>query len=102
MKGTIYRASISVLITLYAFRVINFDLFVKLFCSVYLLIVLIVLIYLSTTGQLYLNFKQTEVSNRLHRQVVNYVIFVHTGIVVNRIALDQYKGKRPANSRHNS
>lgn len=86
MKETVYRASVSVLIALYAFRVIDFDLFVKLFCSVYLLIVVLVIIYLTTTGQLYLNFKLSEVTKRLRRQIFNYVSFVYTGIVINGIA----------------
>jgi O-antigen/teichoic acid export membrane protein len=86
MKETAYRICVSVLIALYAFQVIDFDLFVKLFCSVYLLIVIAVIIYLVSSGQLYLNFRFSTVTKRLRRQIFNYVSFVYSGIVINGIA----------------
>ena len=86
MKETGYRICVSVLIALYAFQVIDFNLFVKLFCSVYLLIVIAVIVYLLGSGQLYLNFRFSEVTKRLRKQMFTYVSFVYSGIVINGIA----------------
>lgn len=86
MKETMYRLTVSVLIVLYAFKLISFDTFVILFCSVYMLLVVIVVVYLVASGQLYLNFRISTVTKRLRKQIFTYVAFVYSGIVINGIA----------------
>lgn len=86
MKETVYRACVSVLIALYAFKIISFDIFVKLFCSVYLLIVLLMIGYLIFTKQLFLSFRFSIVTKRLRRPIATYTLFVYAGIAINGIA----------------
>lgn len=86
MKETAYRAFVSVLIALYAFGVISFNYFVILFCCIYLLIVLIMVLYLLFTGQLYLSLQFSSVTRRIRKQVTTYVGFVYTSIAVTSIA----------------
>lgn len=86
MKETMYRLCVSGLIVLYAFKLISFDTFVMLFCCVYLLVVVMVVIYLLATRQLYLNFRISTVTKRLRKQIFTYVAFVYGGIVINGIA----------------
>lgn len=86
MKETVYRSCVSVLIILYAFQVIGFALFVKLFCSIYLLIVVILIAYLMLTKQLHLTFRISGVTRRLKKQIRVYVAFVYSGIAINGIA----------------
>lgn len=86
MKETVYRSCVSVLIILYAFQVISFATFVKLFCSIYLLIVALLVGYLVLSKQLYLTFRFSPVTRRLKKQIRVYVAFVYSGIAINGIA----------------
>ncbi len=65
---------------------ISFDLFVKLFCVIYLLLVLAMIAYLLISKQLYLSFRLSVVGKRLKRQIRTYVLFVYSGIAINGIA----------------
>ncbi|NII29559.1 lipopolysaccharide biosynthesis protein [Pseudoflavitalea sp. X16] len=86
MRETGYRLCVLVLIGLYAFGVIDFSLFVKLFCCIYLLVVLILVSYLIWIRRLYVPTTFSKVTRRIRKSVWQYVAFVYTGLTINGIA----------------
>jgi O-antigen/teichoic acid export membrane protein len=86
MKETVYRICVTILIGLYAFQVISFSTFVILFCCIYSLIVLIIVLYLFFTKQLYVSLSFSHVTRRFKKRMRTYVSFVYVGIVINNIA----------------
>lgn len=86
MRETGYRLCVLVLIGLYAFGVIDFSLFVKLFCCIYLLIVLIMVSYLIWIRRLYVPTTFSKVTKRIRKNVWQYVLYVYTSITISGIA----------------
>lgn len=86
MKETVYRTCVSILIVLFALGIIDYGSFVMLFCSIYLVIVIIILTYLRVTRQLFLSFSFSQVTRRLRKNVTTYVSYVYAGITINSIA----------------
>jgi O-antigen/teichoic acid export membrane protein len=86
MKETGYRLCVLVLIGLYAFQVIDFSLFVKLFCCIYLLVVLIIVSYLIWIRRLYVPTTFSKVTRRIKKSVWQYVLYVYTSLTINGIA----------------
>lgn len=86
MRETGYRLCVLALIGLYAFGVIDFSLFVKLFCSIYLLIVLVIAGYLFWIRRLYVPSTFSKVTKRIKKSVWQYVLYVYTSLTINGIA----------------
>ncbi|NML21825.1 hypothetical protein HHL16_13120 [Pseudoflavitalea sp. G-6-1-2] len=86
MKETFYRLCVTILIALYLFRVIDFGIFVVLFCCTYLLIVAILLVYLVKTKQFHFATSFSSVTKRFKKNIRVYVSYVYTGLAVNSIA----------------
>lgn len=86
MKETGYRIFIMLITGLYATRLISFDTFVILFCCIYLLVVLILVVYLIVSGQLYLPLRFSHVTRRLRKRIVLYVGFVYSSVIIHSLA----------------
>ncbi len=86
MKETAYRLAVLILIGLFFFKVITFGSFIILFCCIYILIVLAIVIYLALTKQLYLSLQFSPVTRRFKKNVRTYVSFIYISIVINNIA----------------
>lgn len=86
MKETGYRLCVLALIGLYAFEVISFSLFVKLFCCIYLLIVSIIVGYLIWIRRLYVPTSFSKVTKRIKKNVWQYVLYVYSSLTINGIA----------------
>ncbi|MDF2188762.1 lipopolysaccharide biosynthesis protein [Paraflavitalea sp. CAU 1676] len=86
MKETVYRLCVMILIGLYVFEIINFGMFVILFCSVYLINVLIIVVYLSVTRQFYFAIRFSFVTRRFRKNIRAYVSFMYVGVAISNIA----------------
>jgi O-antigen/teichoic acid export membrane protein len=86
LKETFYRLCVLALIICYAAKLINFGTFVILFCSIYILIVIIIVAYLLTTKQLVFSLTISGITKRLKKRIASYTGFIYSGLVINSIA----------------
>lgn len=86
MKETAYRICVLILIVLYMMRVIDFSLFVVLFCCIYLLIISIIIIYLVRTQQFYFATSFSIVTKRFKKNIIVFCSYVYAGITISNIA----------------
>lgn len=86
MRETGYRICVMILIGLYAFQLIDFSLFVKLFCCIYFLIVSLLTGYLIRRKKLYVPTTFSKVTKRIKKSVWQYVLYVYTSLTVNGVA----------------
>ena len=87
MKETAHRVFVLVLIGLYATQVISIRTFVILFCCIYLVIAIIMVMYLLVTKQLYLSFTFSHITKRFRKRIANYIGFVYGAVVIHVTAM---------------
>ncbi|MGC4104635.1 lipopolysaccharide biosynthesis protein [Ferruginibacter sp.] len=86
LRETGLRLLTSVLILLFVFKVINYDIFIKLFACLYGVLVLILLTYLKQNNQLHFNFKASKVTRRFKKKMLTFGCFVFAGIAISTTA----------------
>ncbi len=86
LKEGVVRMCTTLLIVLYIFKVISFDLFVKLFACVYGVTVIMLYLYLKKFGEVTLVFKISSVTRQKAREMGLFVGYVFLGIVVFTLA----------------
>jgi O-antigen/teichoic acid export membrane protein len=86
LRETILRLLTTVLIMLFIFKVINYDTFIKLFSSLYGILVLILLIYLNQKKQLHISFKVSKVTRRFRKKMAVFAMFVFAGFAISTTA----------------
>ena len=83
LREFLFRFFTTVLILLSSWGVIqNFDLFIKLFALLYLLLVLILGIYLYSLGQLRFTFKLSNVTRRFYEKIRALALFIWSGNLI--------------------
>jgi len=82
-----WRLFTLVLIILYSFQLISFDLFVKLFTFSYPFIAIVLLIYLLATRQIHFHFSISKVTRRFSGSIFRLSSFVYAGLVIFNISL---------------
>lgn len=82
LKETALRFLTTILLILFIFKVISYDVFIKLFAFLYGFILLILVIYLKRSGQLHLTFKVSKVTRRLKKKIIIYGLFIFAGTMV--------------------
>ena len=86
LRETGFRILLTVLIILYLTRVINFDLFIKLFSLEYLLLTIILLVYLLKLNKLHFTLKISNVTKSKMKEMFSLIAFVYGGNIVFNIA----------------
>ncbi|MBI5371995.1 MAG: polysaccharide biosynthesis C-terminal domain-containing protein [Sphingobacteriales bacterium] len=87
LKELGWRLFTTVLIVLFAFQLISFDLFIKLFSFSYPAIALLLLAYLLYTKQIHFHFRLSKVTRRFSGNIVKLSSFVYAALVVFNISL---------------
>ncbi|MBN8689054.1 MAG: oligosaccharide flippase family protein [Chitinophagales bacterium] len=82
-----WRLFTLVLIILYSYQLISFDLFVKLFTFSYPFIAIVLLLYLLATRQIHFNFSISKVTRRFSGSIIKLSSFVYAGLVIFNISL---------------
>lgn len=81
------RMFTTLMIVLYIFKVISFDLFVKIFACSYGFTVLLLFLYLKRFGEFNLVFKISKVTRKKGREIGLFIGYVFFGIVISTLAL---------------
>ncbi len=82
LKETAFRIITLVFILLYYFKYISFDVFIKLFSTMYFLIFLILLVHLIRIGQFNITFKVSRVSKKFWKKMVAMQSLVYGGVII--------------------
>jgi O-antigen/teichoic acid export membrane protein len=87
LREILFRVLITVLIFLFAFKLINnFDIFVKFYSLSYGIVALSLLMYLIYKKEFYLTFSVSKVTRRLYNKMKAFATFIYFGSVVVMIA----------------
>lgn len=86
LKETLMRMITTVIIFLFFFRVITFDVFVSLFSLQYLVIFIILLVYLLRSGQLHLTFKISKVTRKFWKKILSMQVLIFGGTSIAAVA----------------
>ena len=80
------RIFTTMLIVLCIFKVISFELFIKLFCCVYGLTVIMLYLYLKKSDSVTFVFKISPVTRKKSKEMGRFVLYVFLGIVISTLA----------------
>ncbi|MEN9684808.1 MAG: hypothetical protein RLZZ28_594 [Bacteroidota bacterium] len=86
LRETGMRILASILICLFFFRVISFQLFMYLFAFQYLVIFLILLVYLYRTGQLHFTFSVSRVTRKFWKKMLTMQVIIFGGTCISAVA----------------
>lgn len=86
LKETALRLVTLILILLFIFKLINFDLFIKLFAFIYGLILLIIIIYLLKKNEFFISFKTSIVTRKFKKKMAVFGLFIFAGVAVSTVA----------------
>jgi O-antigen/teichoic acid export membrane protein len=86
LRETVLRLLTSALILLFIFKIINYDVFIKLFACLYGILVLILFIYLKQKNQLHFTFKVSKVTRRFKKKMMVFGLFVFAGVAISTTA----------------
>ncbi len=86
LKEGVVRMCTTLLIILYIFKVISFDLFVKCFACIYGITILLLYFYLQKFGEVTLVFKISSITRKKGKEMGLFVAYVFFGIVVSTLA----------------
>ncbi|MDB5192316.1 MAG: hypothetical protein JWQ96_1879, partial [Segetibacter sp.] len=82
LKETLFRGVTLIFITLFLFKVIDFDIFIKLYSFLYLLILAILAVILYKENQLPITFEISRVTKRFYKKIASMQALVFGGICV--------------------
>jgi O-antigen/teichoic acid export membrane protein len=71
---------------LFIYKIISYDIFIKLFSCLYGLLVIILLVYLKQKKALHFTVKVSRVTQLLRKKMITYSLFVYAGIAVSTTA----------------
>src|SRR6185369_13548882 len=88
LKEVQFRVFITILFILVSVSVIKeFDLFIKIYSFLYLLLAIVLFIYLYSTGKISLNFSVSKVTRRLFKKILMLCGFVWGGTLIYNLAV---------------
>jgi O-antigen/teichoic acid export membrane protein len=82
LKETLFRVVTTVLIILYLFKIINFDIFIKLFSFLYFVILLVIIIHLSSQKLLPLSLEVSRVTKKMYKKMLGMQSLVFSGMCI--------------------
>jgi O-antigen/teichoic acid export membrane protein len=77
----------SVLILLYLFHALSFDLFIKLFSLTYIVIAIILFAYMIYTKKIEFNFRLSRVTKKFYKKIASLMSLVYFSLIVSTISL---------------
>ena len=87
LKEVQFRVFVTILFTLVSISVIKeFDLFIKIYSFLYLLLAIALFIYLYSTDKISLNFSVSKVTRRLFKKILMLCGFVWSGTLIYNLA----------------
>ncbi len=86
LRETALRLLTTIIILLFVFKIISYDIFIKLFSSLYGFLVIILFTYLKKNNQLHLTFKVSKVTRRFKKKIIIFGLFVFTGMAISTTA----------------
>lgn len=86
LREGVVRICTTLLIFLYIFKIISFDLFIKLFACTYGTTALLLYFFLRKNGQVKLVFKISDVTRKKGKEMAQFVSYVFIGIVIFTLA----------------
>ncbi|MDI9364900.1 MAG: polysaccharide biosynthesis C-terminal domain-containing protein [Flavobacterium sp.] len=81
-KEIFIRVLTTIIILLYYFKLINFNTFIYLFASTYLVIAILLIIYLVQQNEIHLNFQFSKVTRRLWRKILSLQSFYYSATII--------------------
>ena len=87
LKEVLWRLFTTVLITLFAFKAIDFDLFIKAFSFSYPFIALVLLLWLVFTKKIRFSFTISKVTRRFSKSIFRLSSFVYAGLIIFNLSL---------------
>jgi len=88
LKETASRMVLTILMLLYIFKVISFDVFVKCFSGMYAIVSIALLVFLVKTGRFHLGPLFSNVTRRLKKRLVEYISYPLFGAIIYNTALN--------------
>jgi len=87
LKEVQFRVFVTILFVLVSISVIKeFDLFIKIYSFLYLILAIVLFIYLYSTGKIRLNFSISKVTRRLFKKILMLCGFVWGGTLIYNLA----------------
>jgi O-antigen/teichoic acid export membrane protein len=86
LKETVLRLLTAVLIILFVFNYISFELFIKCFSFLYGALVLILLAYLKSKNELFLTLNASKVTRKFKKKIFTLAAFVFGGVIITTLA----------------
>jgi O-antigen/teichoic acid export membrane protein len=86
LRETALRLLTTIIILLYVFKIINYDIFIKLFSFLYCFLVVILLVYLKKNNQLHFTFKVSKVTKKFKKKMTTFGLFVFAGVAISTTA----------------
>jgi O-antigen/teichoic acid export membrane protein len=86
LKETLLRLLTSILIALFISGIIDYDTFIKLFASLYLVLVVALLVILKRSGNLHFTLKPSKLTRRLRKKMVVFGLFIFGGTLMAVVA----------------
>lgn len=87
LKETVLRIITTLFIVLFYFGLVNFNQFMYLFSSLYIIIAIILIIFLWKTGRLHFSFSISRVTKKYYKKMLGLQLFVFGGVCINAVAI---------------
>jgi O-antigen/teichoic acid export membrane protein len=86
LREVLFRVVVLVLLLLYIYKVIPLETFFTLYSYIYLPSVIVLLIYLISTGNFRINFSISNVTRRMYKRIASYGALIFSGAMLNVIS----------------
>ncbi len=86
LREVLFRIVVLVLLLLYIFKIISLETFFTLYSYIYLPSVIVLLIYLVSTGNFPLNFSISSVTKRMFKRMASYGTLIFSGQLLNVVS----------------
>ncbi len=86
LREGVYRISTTLLIFLFLWGIVGYDMFIKLFSCLHVICVIILVYYLASIKQFHLSFKMSRVTKKFWKKIFALFSFVYAGMLINTIA----------------
>src|SRR4051794_32659416 len=86
LREVLFRIVVLILLLLYIFKIISLETFFSLYSYIYLPSVVVLLIYLISTGNFPINFTISNVTKRMYKRMVSFGALIFSGSMLNVIS----------------
>src|SRR4051812_15409510 len=86
LREVLFRIVVLVLLLLYIFKIISLETFFTLYSYIYLPAVIVLLVYLISTGNFPINFSISSVTRRMFKRMISYGALIFSGSMLNVVS----------------